>query len=149
MADIKQRLRVAIVAALDTAAAIAALTGRASDNVVAWNAVAAATKPLVAYSIVDCRENGESGEGWDARVQFTAVAEGDDADSIVEELLGAVRDRFTADVLLALAAPLDAAPLRWTRMSGDTDDQGEGDVVRLQSQNLHVSHADVELSITA
>jgi hypothetical protein len=147
VADVRQRLRVALVAVLDTAAAIAALTGRASDNVVAWNALALAPKPCIAYRIVDCRENPESGEGWDARVQFTTVADGDDADETVEELQGAIRETLTAPALLA--AGLDASPLRWNRFDGDTDDQGEGDDVRLQSQNLHVTHGDVELSITA
>ena len=145
--DVKQRLREAIVAVLDTHAAVVALTGRASGNIADWNAVDEQLRPGLLYHIVWLSENGESGEGWDARVQITAIAEGNNADSIVEELLGVVREELDAPAMLA--AGLDAAPLRWTRTSGDTDDLGEGDDVRALSRNLYQSHADVELSITA
>lgn len=145
--DIKQRLREALVAVLDTAAAIAALTGRASENLVSWNALEEATRPVLVYRILSLSENGESGEGWDARVQLTAVAEGNNADATVEELLGAVCTTLTAGALLA--AGVDAAPIRWHRADGSDDDQGEGDGVRLASRNLHVAHSDVELTITA
>lgn len=147
--DVVQRLREAIVAVLGTAASVVAITGNATGNCVAWSALDEAPRPVLVYRIVTCQENGESGEGWDARVQITAVAEGNNADSVVQELLGAVRTDFTADAMLALAQPFDAAPIRWSRVDGSDDDQGEGDGARMHSRNLYVAHADVELSITA
>lgn len=147
MADIVQRLRVATVTALDTVAAIVALTGRATGNIVSWNALAECPRPCLAYAIIDLRQTGESGDGRDGVVQFTAVAEGNNADATVQELLGLVEEHYTAPALLA--AGVDAAPLHFTRRDGDSDDQGEDDDVRMHQRNLHVAHLDVAITLTA
>lgn len=146
MADIVQRLRAALITALDAGVTIAALTGRASDNLVAWNALAEAIKPVIAYRIIDLRQNGESGDGRDGLIQFTAVAEGNDADSVVQELLGAVETDLTAEALLA--AGVDAAPILFERRDGDTLDQGDEDDVRMHQRNLHAAHLDVAITLT-
>lgn len=146
MPDPRQRLRVAIVAVLDTAALVVALTGRASANIAAWNALDDIARPALLYRIVSMIQTGESGAGWNVRLQLTAIAEGNDADSIVEELLGAAEQELSATALLA--AGVDAAPMLISRMDGDEDDQGEGDGERLHRRNLHVSHMDVELTFT-
>lgn len=147
MPDPKQQLREALVAVLGAAAAITTITGRATANIVEWQALAEAPRPVLVYRVISFAENGESGEGWDARVQLTAVAEGTDADVVANTLLGAARDALTAPALLA--AGVDAAPLRWQRMDGSDDAPGDGDDARMLTRNLHVEHADVELTLTA
>jgi hypothetical protein len=104
-----ETLRVAIVAALDTAAALVALTGRASANVVAWDDLdAEGPFPVVAYQVVSMERSSMSGDSWRARVQFTAVAS---TEALANELIAAVDVSLTTSTLAALPQPLDACRL--------------------------------------
>lgn len=145
-ADMIQRLREAIVEALDIAPAITAITGRASGNLVPWRDIADTQLPLVAFHLLDFPQTGESRDTRDGDVQFTAVADGDDAASVANALLQAVEATLTAPALFA--AGVDAAPMLFDRSSGDEDDVGNDDGVRIRTRNLHQEILRVRLTMT-
>lgn len=104
----KQRIREAIVAILDTNAAIVALTSRANGNVVAWSDLADTVKPCIAYLVVALTKVDGSADQRRAVVQFTAVAE---QESTANELIAAVDAALTTLAFAALASPLAAIRL--------------------------------------
>jgi hypothetical protein len=144
-ADIFERLRQATVAIVNADAGVQALTGRATENCVAWDRVAEAVRPVIAYHIVLLGQQGESGDGRDGTVQFTAIADGNDADALTNELLHAVELAYTAPALLAQG--VDGAPMLLDRRAGDSDTDGE-DGPRDLTRNTQASHLDVAITLT-
>lgn len=145
--DIIQRIREAAVSIVDGLAAVQAITGRSTENCVAWSSVDEATRPVVAYSIPVLAQQGESKDGRDGTIRFTAIAEGNDADANVQNLLEAIEQGLTATALFA--AGVDGAPMSLTRFLDDDFDEGDGDGARIRTRNVQVAHLDVELTTTS
>jgi hypothetical protein len=143
--DVFERLRQATVAIVDGLAAVQAITGRASANCVAWDSVGEAARPVVVYKIIVLGQNGESGDGREGVVQFTAVAENNNADRTVNELLKAIEDGYTASALYAQG--VDGAPMLLVRRGGDDEADGE-DAPRDLSRNTHYAHLDAQITLT-
>lgn len=146
MTDIVQRIREAAVSIVGGLASVQAITGRATDNCVAWASIAEASRPVIAYTIPSLEQTGESKDGRDGSIRFTAIAEGNNADSTVQNLLEAIEVGLTANALYA--AGVDGAPMSFTRFMDDDAEQGDGDGARIGTRNLHVAHLDVELTTT-
>ena len=120
-----QKLREAIVAVLDAHADVAAITGRATENVVAWGnlgAVGIETKQagLIAYHFIVSPEVAADQKPQRPVIQFGAVAA---EESIANELIGVIA-RIDAKDFLALVPPLDAHVTNRVRRSAPTDDEG-------------------------
>jgi hypothetical protein len=99
----------AIVAILDTAPAIVALTGRPSQNVLPWHRVTAEAVPCLAFEVISVPPYpGEYGT-VQPLYQFTAVAAGPNARRTVHRLLGAVETLLTEPALRDEG--LDACPM--------------------------------------
>jgi hypothetical protein len=108
--DKMQILREAIVQVLDTAAGIVALTGRADENIVAWDNVGEASDAdraagIIAYQLVTSKEVAADANPFEVLVQFGAIAA---EESIANELIGAIHLVFDAPAFLALVPPIDA-----------------------------------------
>lgn len=146
MPDIVKRTREAVVAIVGGLATVQALCGRSTGCCVAWSAVAEAQRPVIAYTVPELHQQGESKDGRDGSIRFTAIAEGNDADAKVEELLEAIEVGLTATALFA--AGVDGAPLLLTRFSDDDFEQGDSDGARIRTRNTQVSHLDVEITTT-
>lgn len=113
--DPLSRLSAALVAVLDTAPAVVAVTGRARGNVVPWESGEANVPlPVLAYLVVTAQP--ALGTQWRAPVQLTASAVGTEpgvtpAKSAREQanaLIAATLDALSATAFAALATPLDA-----------------------------------------
>lgn len=72
-----QALAIAFVAILDTAEPIAALTGRADENLVRGWPTGAYPNRVLVYDLGEATQSvhGDEGENWDVPVQLTAIAE--------------------------------------------------------------------------
>jgi hypothetical protein len=108
--DTLQILREAVVAVLDTHADIAAITGRAAENVVAWGNLGAASDAwrsagIIAYQVIIGTEVAADAKPEDYIVQFGAVAA---EESIANELIGVIHRVLDAPAFLALVPRLDA-----------------------------------------
>jgi hypothetical protein len=108
--DTLQKAREAVVQVLDTNASIVAITGRASENVVAWGslgAVADATRNagIIAYHIVVGSEPAADKNPEDFVVQLGAVAA---EESIANELIGVVKMVLDGPAFHALVPTIDA-----------------------------------------
>jgi hypothetical protein len=104
-----QQLREAIVAVLDTRAEIAALTGRASENIVAWGNVGSVSDAnrragIIAYHVIVGGEVAADQQPEDVIVQFGAVA---GEESIANELINLVRRFVNGTQFQTLGTPLD------------------------------------------
>ena len=106
-----QRVREALVAVLDAAPGIVAITGRPNANIVAWADLSLESDlPILAYQVVSLVQITGSGDQRRARIQLTAAARDDEA--IAQELLNAASIALTTPALAALAAPLDACRIQ-------------------------------------
>lgn len=144
--DIVQRLREAAVTIVGGLATVQALCDRTTECCVAWSAVAEVARPVVAYTIPLLEQVGEDRDARDGTIRFTAIAEGNDADKTVQELLEAIEQGLTATALYN--AGVDGAPMHFTRFMDDDADQGDGDGARMQTRNVYVAHLDVSLTTT-
>lgn len=146
--DLMQRLREAVVSILDGLGAVQAITGRSAGNVVAWDSLEDAPRPVLAYLLHSFAQVGESGDARDGVLQVTAVAEGNGADAIVNALLEAVEQGLTAEALYA--AGVDASPVRLVRHEVPSEVDGPvADGPRGGTRNLHAGHLDIELTTTS
>ena len=103
--DIVERAIQAVVAVIDSNNDISAITEKASDNVIAWNADLDAEPPVIAYRAVVATVTGSPGDTREIIFNFTAVAE---AESMANELLAVLDSRILwAPALAALSPPLD------------------------------------------
>jgi S-adenosylmethionine synthetase len=105
-----QILREAIVAVLDTHADVVAITGRATENVVAWGnlgdvSVANREAGIIAYHVLVSSEVAADQNPEDTPVQFGAVAA---EESIANELVNVVRRVINGQAFQALVPPIDA-----------------------------------------
>ena len=108
--DATQRVTEALCRLTDTNAALVALTGRASGNVVEWETLAAAARPCVALFVVSCREvpGGMPGT-YDVETRWTAVAPRDGAGdgpfgrALCNEMLAAIEGAVTGPAFQNLA----------------------------------------------
>lgn len=105
-----QIIREAIVKVLDTRAEIAAITGRNSKNLVAWNGIGKASDAdrntgIIAYQVITSKEVAADANPFDVLVQFGAVAA---EESIANEIIGAIHLTLDAQAFMALVPPLDA-----------------------------------------
>lgn len=144
--DAIERLRQAIVAIIGGLTAVQTITGRVVDNCVAWSAVAEAPRPTVAFACW-LVQNGESGDGRDGTVQFTAVAEGNNADRVVNELCAAIEAGFTSEALFAQG--VDGAPMNFTRRDGDSGtEDADPDAPRDNTRNMYTALLEVPITLT-
>ena len=129
MADIIERSMVAIVAALDAHAQIQAITGRASGNIVAWNAGMAAELPVLAYRYTIATPGGGAiGDTREILWLFSAIAP---TESATNALLEVVEGILWAPTLAALTPPLDGYmrnPVRRQIPWDETDDNYRSDL---------------------
>lgn len=126
--DTIQLVREALVEALDTLPAIAALTGRASGNVVPFKNRDKADVPAIAYHVVVGAPAGGVGECWEVQVQFSAIAEDDD-DERANKLLALVQEYTRPQYLAANAVtPLDAYQKQFTRRGVGEDLSARADL---------------------
>lgn len=117
--DPVQQMREKLVAILDTAAAVVAITSRASGNIVEAQTLAAATLPSVAYAVVVVPRVGGDGDRRRFTVQFDAFAA---KESVANELLYAVETTVTASAFAAGPQSMDAHPTRVTRRGVPTSE---------------------------
>jgi hypothetical protein len=108
--DHLQILREAIIAVLDTHADIVAITGRGTENIVAWGSLGSlddATRALgvIAYHVIVGSEVAADQNAEAHLVQFAAVAA---EESVANELIGVVTRVLDGPAFLALVPPLDA-----------------------------------------
>jgi hypothetical protein len=123
--DIVQYAREAIVAALDTAPLVVAVTGRANGNVVAWDTLADdAPLPIAAYRITSAAPSGGLNDERKIQVTFRAVAE---TESAANTLLGAIEKSLTYPRLRDAAPALEAYRLygEEDRVAADYDEDVE------------------------
>lgn len=120
--DIVQRTRNALVAILDTNAAVVAITGRANVNVVPYDDLAEIAVPILAYLDVTASNAGGIGDTRRVVIQFTAAAASED---VANALLETVENSLTPQAFTA--AGLDACidpenrPMRRGK-AGDTEE---------------------------
>lgn len=123
--DIVQRVREAIVAALDARPAVVALTGRAAGNVVPWRTRGEAELPRIAYLVVGGPRVGGVGDNRRLVVQFSCFAEDEaTANALVEQ----VEAGFTTLTLNTLPTPLDARVEDLTRRDTGEDEEARADL---------------------
>lgn len=117
--DIVQRTSDALVAILDTAPAVVAITGRANVNVVPFDDFADVTLPALAYIDITSAIAGGIGDTRRVIYQFTA---GGSSKDVVNALLEAVENTLTAPNFYA--AGLDAYMQDFLRRGtpGDTEE---------------------------
>ena len=126
--DIIQRVREAIVEALDTLAAVTVLTGRASGNVVPYKNREKAAKPVITYFVVVAKPIGGVGDTWRVTCQFSVIAEDDD-DVTANALVNVISQRLTPPVLAGLlVVPLDAYVEDESRRSVGEDLSARADI---------------------
>jgi hypothetical protein len=115
--DIVERACEAVVAILDTDAGIVALTGRANGNIVAWNALADAALPCLAYQFVNSASGWAIGDTRRLRFDVSCHADGNDAQAVAHALAERVELALTATALLAqgLDACADPDSRPWNR----------------------------------
>jgi hypothetical protein len=135
--DLLQRAREAVVQVLDQHPAVAALTGRLSQNIVAWGSLADATRPVLAYFVV-ADGLGPVENARAITVQFAAFAGAGD-EALANELVALVPELITASSLAALPAPfaLDAFVESWQRRGAAPDPESEA------------ARADLDLTLVA
>lgn len=103
--DLIERSIVAVVAALVASADIQAITGRATDNVTAWDAEATTVMPVIAYRYTIATPGGGAiGDTREIMFLFSAIAP---TESVANALLEAVENIRWSVVLAAQAPPLD------------------------------------------
>ena len=105
--EVQQRVAEALVAVLDMLPAIAALTGRASGNVIPFEDGSPPALPGVCYLVYPATQMGT---GWRVPVGFAAVA-GAGEEALCNALLAEVARGADARAFIALAPPLDAVAL--------------------------------------
>lgn len=93
----------AIVAACDRRPGLVALTGRASQNVVAWSNSAAIPRPMIAYLVHDAVRVGAR---WTVPVSFAAVAAAPGEEARCAAMLAEIVAGCDARTFAALAAPV-------------------------------------------
>lgn len=122
--DIKQRVKEATVAVLDTHPRIVAITGRAKNNIVPFGALSTAILPVLAYLIVVGRGVGGLGDTRNMSVQITAAA---DDPRAVSDLIEVIEDVYDAPAFGALPIPLKAyvPPGGFVRQEMSIDAQDE------------------------
>jgi hypothetical protein len=108
--DPTQRITEALCRLTDTAAALVALTGRASGNVVEWETLADAARPCVALHVVSCTAvPGGFPNTYDVQTQWTAVAprdgtgDGPFGRALCHEMLSAIEGAVTGPAFQNLA----------------------------------------------
>lgn len=121
--DIIQRTSDALVAILDTNAAVVAITGRANVNIVPYDDIADVTVPILAYLDVTGANAGGIGDTRRVVFQFTAAAS---SKAIANALLEAVENGLTPQAFTA--AGLDACidPANRPTRRGKPGDTEEG-----------------------
>jgi hypothetical protein len=125
--DPLQILREAIVDLLDDHALIAAITGRAADNVVAWDSVGEYSDVdrkagIIAYQVIVGSEAAGDANPNDYIVQFGAIA---GEESIANELINAIRRAVTGLGFRTLASNLDVTVVNRVRRPAPFDaDEG-------------------------
>jgi hypothetical protein len=117
--DIVQRTSEAVVAMLDTAPDIVALTSRANGNVIPFDDLADAALPVIAYIDVTSAIAGGIGDTRRVILQFTAAGS---TKAVVNALLEAVENNLTTTKFYA--AGLDAYMQDFLRRGtpGDTEE---------------------------
>ena len=122
--DLLQRVKEAIVAILDTAAGIVAITERPDGNIVPWKDLSDATLPVLAYFIVTANEIGGIGDTRQVDIQFTASASDDSVvNALLEQVeLTFVEPAFAAQNLNAYVSSRSRQP------SPDEEDVQRGDL---------------------
>lgn len=109
--DKLQIVREAIVAVLDTRVEIVALTGRANENIVAWDNIGEVSDAdreagIIAYQVIPpVTEVSSDQNAMDLTVQFGAIAA---EESKANEIISAIHQTFDAPAFLALVPPIDA-----------------------------------------
>lgn len=116
--DIIQVTREAVVEIIDAHADIIAITGRDSDNIVAWNPDQEIERPVIAYQFIDAGQLASDGDTRNPLIQFSATAEDE---ATANELLGVVEQILTQEAFLSLSTPLDAFVERSIRRGFDLD----------------------------
>jgi hypothetical protein len=125
--DPLQILREAMVDLLDDHALISAITGRATDNIVAWDSVgeysdASRKAGIIAYQVIIGSEAAADANPNDYIVQFGAIAE---EESIANELVNAIRRAVNGPGFRALASNLDVTVVNRVRRPAPFDaDEG-------------------------
>lgn len=119
--DIDQRIAEALVGVLTAAAGVTAITGETERSVVETFAeAAAATRPVVAFTLVVTTQPGGLGNHYRAQVKLACFA-ADGTARVARELRGAAVAALTATAFLNLTsphAPLDAAVVSVSRRTG-------------------------------
>lgn len=128
--DLIDRAKIAVVAVLDTHAQISAITGRASGNLIPWDAEIETEKPVVAYRATIGTPGGSAiGDTREIMFLFSAVA---DSDSESLALLSAIEGGHTppkivwAPALVALVPPLDGFFMNPVRREVGWDSDADG-----------------------
>lgn len=116
--DIVELTREAVVSIIDTHASIVAITGRASENIVAWDPDTEVDRPVIAYQFITAPPLAADGDTRLMLFQFSASAEDE---ATVHELLGLVEQVLTQTAFLSLPTPLDAFVDRSVRRGFDLD----------------------------
>lgn len=129
-ADFTQRAREAIVEVVDTLPAIVALTGRASQNIVAAEDLTAALVPMIGYAIGRVQQISAT----DYRVPVTFTAAAADA-ATVNALLNAIDGAVTNPKLLLTSYPIDSYRER--------GDEGRQDAARADDADCFVGSIDI------
>lgn len=125
MSNVRRIATECFVKVLDTAAAIAAVTGRASLNVVPWREDMEVELPVVAFTFSSIRPRGGVGENYDVVATFGAYAT---SAKVADDLLKAVEDTLTVPNIIA--AGYDAAVLTYFRPDHEHEAEGDQEVVR-------------------
>lgn len=116
--DFIELLERSLVSVLDAHASVVAITGRASDNIVAWDTLASKKSPVIAFLVVDVVEIAANGDTREARVQFDVDAQ---RKSDRNALLGVIERELKQSAFLSLLTPLNAKPVRRFRVGGSLD----------------------------
>ena len=125
--DFVQLAREAIVAALDTAPRVVAVTGRADGNLIAWDDESDAALPIAAYRITSAAPSGGLNDERKVQVTFRAVAL---TEAQANELLGAIEHSLTYPRLRDATPSLEAFRLygEEDRVAADYDSEVEAHV---------------------
>lgn len=144
--DWMQTLRKALGAILNpdgpqsTAGTLMNLMGRSTILAVEWNALELVPGdvglPLLLVQFLPVTQTGADGDTRRGTVQFTALAEGNNAQAVADNILGRVEQLLTATALLAQG--VDASPVGfWRRLTLPQD--------RQFTRALHRSDAETDL----